>query len=59
MPAEVTSEDDPSLHRPAMDDLQEITEKTRLALEKLTSNKIAAAMPVRCADKTVSSVFDF
>lgn len=55
LPAEVTAEDDPSLMRPATDDLQETTEKTRLALEKLTSSKIAAAMPVRCADKAVSA----
>lgn len=29
----------------------QLTEKTRLALDKLVSQKIAAAMPVRAADK--------
>lgn len=54
LPAEVKSEDDQSLQRPDVDEIEETTEKTRQALEKLTSSKIAAAMPVRCADKIVS-----
>jgi len=52
LPAEVRdSEEDPSLVRPEDSDMLETTEKTRLALEKLTSSKIMAAMPVRAADK--------
>ncbi|KAI5704852.1 hypothetical protein M8J76_003906 [Diaphorina citri] len=43
--------DDPSLQKPDEDTIKDITEKTRLALEKLTNSKISAAMPVRCADK--------
>lgn len=31
--------------------LFQITEKTRVALEKSVSQKVAAAMPVRAADK--------
>merc|ERR1719340_496395 len=37
--------------RPDDDEILEATEKTRMALEKLTSSKISAAMPVRAADK--------
>ncbi|CAB3363190.1 Hypothetical predicted protein [Cloeon dipterum] len=51
LPAEVLAEDDPSLAKPDDEEIQENTEKTRLALEKLTQSKIAAAMPVRCAEK--------
>ncbi|XP_045185733.1 SNW domain-containing protein 1-like [Mercenaria mercenaria] len=44
-------EDDPSFERPDEESIQDNTEKTRLALEKLVSGKIAAAMPVRAAEK--------
>jgi hypothetical protein len=54
LPAEVVAEDDPSLERPSEDDVRDTTEKTRLALERLTHTKIAAAMPVRCAERAVS-----
>nr|CAD7443237.1 unnamed protein product [Timema bartmani] len=57
LPAEVVAEDDPSLERPNDDDVRETTEKTRLALEKLTHTKIAAAMPVRCAEKTAPAQY--
>ncbi|PNF17935.1 SNW domain-containing protein 1 [Cryptotermes secundus] len=49
LPAEVVAGDDPSLERPSEDNVQETTDKTRLALERLTHTKIAVAMPVRCA----------
>jgi len=51
LPAEVRDEDDPDLVRPDDDEVLESTEKTRMALEKLTSSKITAAMPVRAAEK--------
>ncbi|XP_059483745.1 puff-specific protein Bx42 [Neocloeon triangulifer] len=51
LPAEVVAEDDPSLSKPNEEEIEENTEKTRLALEKLTQSKIDAAMPVRCAEK--------
>ncbi|KAF4532865.1 hypothetical protein B566_EDAN001468 [Ephemera danica] len=51
LPAEVVAEDDPSLARPDEEEIEETTEKTRLALEQLTQSKIEAAMPVRCAEK--------
>ncbi|GFR81644.1 puff-specific protein Bx42 [Elysia marginata] len=44
-------DDDPTLQRPADETVEENTEKTRLALEKLVSGKISAAMPVRHAEK--------
>ncbi|NXR97658.1 SNW1 protein, partial [Oxylabes madagascariensis] len=43
--------DDPELQRPDEEAIREITEKTRAALEKSVSQKVAAAMPVRAADK--------
>lgn len=51
LPSEITSEEDPSLQRPSSEETDELTEKTRKALEKITRSKIAAAMPVRCAEK--------
>merc|ERR1711971_592256 len=50
---EVTGEDESEMIRPEQEDeeVMEATEKTRQALEKLTSSKISAAMPVRAADK--------
>lgn len=45
------------LQKPDEDNIKEITEKTRQALEKLTQSKIAAAMPVRCAEKRVRNIF--
>ena len=51
LPSEVRDEDDPEMARPDDDEILEATEKTRMALEKLTSSKITAAMPVRAADK--------
>ena len=44
-------EDDPSFERPDEEAIQDSTEKTRLALEKLVSSKITAAMPVKAAEK--------
>lgn len=54
LPSEVLAEDDPSLQKPDEEDIQDITEKTKLALEKLTNAKISAAMPVKAAPKAVS-----
>jgi hypothetical protein len=59
LPAEVVAEDDPSLERPSEDEVRDTTEKTRLALERLTHTKIAAAMPVRCAERAVSIILFF
>ncbi|XP_073987618.1 puff-specific protein Bx42 [Rhodnius prolixus] len=57
LPAEVKAENDPSLEKPDEEAIQETTERTRQALEKLTSSKIASAMPVRCAEKTGPAQF--
>lgn len=51
LPSEITNEEDPTLQRPVDDEIDELTDKTKKALEKLTRSKIAAAMPVRCAEK--------
>lgn len=53
LPAEVVAENDPSLEKPNQEEIEDITERTRQALQKLTNSKIAAAMPVRCAEKQV------
>uniref|UniRef100_A0A667Y755 SNW domain-containing protein 1 n=1 Tax=Myripristis murdjan TaxID=586833 RepID=A0A667Y755_9TELE len=51
LPKEVLNNDAPELQRPDEDAIKELTEKTRAALDKQVSQKIAAAMPVRAADK--------
>ncbi|PIO09876.1 hypothetical protein AB205_0096870, partial [Aquarana catesbeiana] len=51
VPKEVMNEDDPDLQRPDEEAVRELTDKTRQALDKAVSQKIAAAMPVRAADK--------
>jgi len=57
LPSEVRNEGDPALEKPDEETIQETTERTKQALEKLTSSKIAAAMPVRCAEKTAPAQF--
>lgn len=51
LPSEVRDDEDESLQKPDEDEVHEATEKTRMALEKLTSSKISAALPVRAAEK--------
>ena len=57
LPAEITNEDDPSLHRPSQEEIEDVTEKTRLALEQITHSKVQAALPVRAAEKTGPAQF--
>lgn len=57
LPAEVVAENDPSLEKPSEEEIEDITERTRAALQKLTNSKIAAAMPVRCAQKQAPAQF--
>ncbi|XP_014260050.1 SNW domain-containing protein 1 [Cimex lectularius] len=57
LPSEIKGENDPSLAKPDEETIQETTERTRLALEKITSSKIASAMPVRCAEKAPPAQF--
>lgn len=54
LPSEILNEDDPSLQKPNVEEVTDITEKTRAALEKLTNHKVSAALPVRALDKPVS-----
>lgn len=51
LPSEILNEDDPSLAKPSIDEVDEVTAKTRAALEALTSSKISSAAPVRAAEK--------
>ncbi|XP_002741369.2 SNW domain-containing protein 1-like [Saccoglossus kowalevskii] len=51
LPKHITNEDDPELQKPDDEEIQETTEKTRKALEKMVQSKISAAMPVRHAEK--------
>lgn len=41
LPSAVTSEDDPELQRPSVEEIEDTTEKTRQALEKLTQVRYA------------------
>lgn len=49
--AKPIEDNDPTLQRPDEKTIEENTEKSRQALEKLVSGKISAAMPVRLAEK--------
>jgi len=51
LPTEITNEDDSTLQKPTEEEVMDNTERTRLALEKMTQSKISAAMPVRCAER--------
>ncbi|XP_013783149.1 SNW domain-containing protein 1-like [Limulus polyphemus] len=57
LPSEITNECDPELQKPSEKEVEETTESTRQALEKLTSSKISAAMPVRAAEKTAPAQY--
>lgn len=57
LPAEVLSEDAEMLQRPNDEKIAEITENTRRALEKLTSQKIDASLPVRAASKAAPAQY--
>ncbi|KAK6753022.1 hypothetical protein RB195_012557 [Necator americanus] len=51
MRAKVWDEEDEDIQRPDEETIAEQTEKTRLALEKITESKVASALPVRHAEK--------
>jgi len=51
LPKEVMDEDNEELQKPDDEEIEDNTERTRAALEKLVQGKISAAMPVRCAEK--------
>lgn len=57
LPAEVLSEDAEELQRPTDDDIADLTESTRAALEKLTNQKISAALPLRAAEKAAPAQY--
>lgn len=53
----VIDEKDEALQKPDDEAVQELTEKTRAALEKITKTKIAAALPVQHAQQTAPAQF--
>ncbi|ALC49665.1 Bx42 [Drosophila busckii] len=57
LPAEVLAEDADELQRPDEETVAETTEDTRLALEKLTNQKITSALPVRAAQKAAPAQY--
>ncbi|XP_060662738.1 puff-specific protein Bx42 [Drosophila nasuta] len=57
LPAEVLGEDADELQRPDEETVLETTEETRLALEKLTNQKITSALPVRHAQKAAPAQY--
>nr|XP_022907829.1 puff-specific protein Bx42 [Onthophagus taurus] len=57
LPVEVMAENDPSLEKPSEEEIEDLTEKTRQSLMRITNSKIAAAMPVRCAESQGPSEF--
>lgn len=48
---------DPELEKPNLEVIQQTTEKTRLALELLVEQKVAAAAPVRRAEKSAPAEY--
>ncbi|XP_018561309.1 puff-specific protein Bx42 [Anoplophora glabripennis] len=57
LPVEVVAENDPSLEKPNQEELDDITDRTRQALMRITNSKIAAAMPVKAAEKQAPAEF--
>ncbi|XP_033215007.1 puff-specific protein Bx42 [Belonocnema kinseyi] len=51
LPSEITNEDDPTMQLPSTDISEELSLKTARALQNIIGSKVAAAMPVRCAEK--------
>lgn len=51
VPKEILDDNDASMNRPDQDKVDENTQRTRDALEKITNDKIAASMPGQCAKK--------
>jgi hypothetical protein len=52
LPAEIKSGLDPDLARPDEEEVQQVTEKTKAALEKVVNSKIAAAMPTHVPEQS-------
>ncbi|GMT09499.1 hypothetical protein PFISCL1PPCAC_796 [Pristionchus fissidentatus] len=57
MKAKIIDEDDESFQRPDEEQVRDITEATRLALEKITRGKVESALPVRHAEKQAPAQF--
>ncbi|KAL3083353.1 hypothetical protein niasHS_011155 [Heterodera schachtii] len=57
MKSKIIDEEDESFHKPTEDEVEQTTEATRMALEKITTAKIAAALPVQHAKKTAPAQY--
>ncbi|GMR57303.1 hypothetical protein PMAYCL1PPCAC_27498 [Pristionchus mayeri] len=57
MKAKIIDEDDETFHRPDDETVRDITEATRMALEKITRSKVESALPVRHAEKQAPAQF--
>ena len=57
MKAKIIDDTDETFHKPTEEEIAETTETTRLALEKITTAKIAAALPVQHAKKTAPTQY--
>lgn len=51
MKSKIIDEDDETFHKPDDEEIEKTTEETRAALEKITSAKVKAALPVQHAQK--------
>lgn len=57
MKSKIIDEDDESFHKPDDEEISKATEETREALEKITTAKVAAALPVQHAQKPAAPQF--
>uniref|UniRef100_A0A914DR83 SKI-interacting protein SKIP SNW domain-containing protein n=1 Tax=Acrobeloides nanus TaxID=290746 RepID=A0A914DR83_9BILA len=57
MKSKIIDEDDESFHKPDDEEIFKATEETREALEKITTAKVAAALPVQHAQKPAAPQF--
>lgn len=57
MKSKIIDDTDESFQKPTEDEIRDTTEATRQALEKITTAKIAAALPVQHAKKTAPAQY--
>jgi SNW domain-containing protein 1 len=57
LPQQMLNDDDPALRKPDEEEIEQIAEQTRQALEKLIQSKISAALPVRRAEQTAPAQY--
>ena len=57
MKGKVIDEDDETFHKPDEEAIRDVTEATRMALERITKSKVESALPVRHAEKQAPAQF--